>query len=321
MRVAAAPEMFDGAEARVEQWRRLPSPVGGGRYEFQRLIGEGKHKRVYLAFDHQVVREVALALIKAEAFDDLGEARVWREAEVMERLSGHANTVAFYGSGEDRYGRPYLVIEHMEGGDVSARVIEAVQRPIDLAQVLRIAAEVASALAYVHAHGIVHRDIKPENLWVSGSGVAKLGDFGLSLASGECQPGGPAVIEGTAAYIPPEQARGGPADERADLYSLGALLYELLCGRPPFVADNPAAVVAAHLHTRPDGPSRRRADVPRALDALVLSLLEKAPENRPQAATDVLGALAAVRPRSRTVALVRGLGRRGHPHVLRRVAA
>jgi serine/threonine protein kinase len=319
MRVAA--EIFDGAQARVADTRRLPSPVGDGRYEFRRLIGEGRHKRVYLAVDNHGAREVALALIKAEAFEDLGEARVWREAEAMARLGRHANIVALYESGADRYGRPYLVIEHMQGGDLSARVIEAEQKPIDVAQVLGIAADVACALAHVHAHGIVHRDVKPENLWVSASGVIKLGDFGLSLDSGECQPGGGAPIEGTAAYIAPEQALGIPTDERADLYSLGALMYELLCGRPPFVADDPAAVVMGHLYTRPRAPSRRRADVPAALDALVLSLLEKAPEDRPRKATDVLEALAVVRPCPRSVVLVRRLGRRGRPHSLGRVAA
>jgi serine/threonine protein kinase len=186
MRVTSAPEMFDGATARIWESRRLPSPVGGGRYEFRRLVGEGRHKRVYLAFDHHLARHVALALIKAQAFDDLGEARVWREAEVMKRLSGHANTVDFYDSGEDRYGRPYFVIEHVDGGELST-VIEA-EQPIHLATVLRIAVDVASALSHVHAHGIVHRDVKPENLWVSGSGVVKLGDFGLSLARGGPQP-------------------------------------------------------------------------------------------------------------------------------------
>lgn len=321
MRLAPAQELFDGAQAPAGERGRLPSPVGEGRYEFRSLIGEGRHKRVYLAFDRHVSREVALALIKAEAFDDLGEARVWREAEALKKLSGHANTVAFYDSGEDRYGRPYLVLEYVAGGDLSARVIEAEQQPIDLAQVLQIAADVASALAHVHGHGIVHRDVKPENLWVSGSDVVKLGDFGLSLARGERHPAGAAQTEGTATYMPPEQALGEPTDERADLYSLGALVYELLCGRPPFIADDPAAMMVAHIHTQPSAPSRRRPEVPATLDALVLSLLEKDPQNRPAAATDVLGALATVRPRPRCAVVVRRLGRRARPHGSRRIAA
>jgi serine/threonine protein kinase len=186
---------------------------------------------------------------------------------------------------------------------------------------LRIAAEVASALDHVHACGIVHRDVKPENLWITAGGDIKLGDFGLSLAGGECQPGAGESIEGTAAYIAPEQALGAPADERSDLYSLGAMLYELLCAQPPFVADDPEATLVAHLYSLPDAPSGRRADVPPALDELVLSLLEKAPENRPQAATDVIDALAAVRPLSLPAVFVRRLGRKGRSRTLRSVAA
>jgi serine/threonine-protein kinase len=105
------------------------------------------------------------------------------------------------------------------------------------------------------------------------------------------------------------------------LYSLGALLYELLCAQPPFVADDPESTLMAHLHTLPDRPSRQRADVPRELDALVLSLLEKAAENRPRTAADVIDALAAIRPISRPVALVRRLGRNGRSRTVRLVAA
>jgi serine/threonine protein kinase len=313
---------FEGFDADLEQRRRLPSSVGDGRYEFVGLIGEGRHKRVYRAFDCQLGREVALALIKAEAFNDLGEARVWREAESLQRLSGHANTVAFYDSGEDRYGRPYLVTEHVGGGDLCERLASASHESIPLAEVLRIAGDVASALAHVHAHGIVHRDVKPENVWVTAEGVGKLGDFGLSLSRGECQPGCGATIEGTPAYLPPEQALGRPTDERADLYSFGALLYELLCAQPPFVADDPAALVRAHLSERPVAPSRLRLDAPKALDSLVLSLLEKAPADRPRGAIEVLEALSEVRPSARSVVLARRLGRRrGRGQSLPRVAA
>ena len=251
---------FEGLDAHLEQRRRLPGPVGDGRYEFVAPIGEGRHKRVYRAFDCHVGREVALALIKAEAFGDLGEARVWREAESMQRLSGHPNTVAFTTTAERiATGRPYLVTEHIESGDLCEWQAAAPRESIPLAEVLRIARDVASALAHVHAHGIVHRDVKPENVWITNSGVAKLGDFGLSLPSGECQPGCGATIEGTPAYMPPEQALGGPTDERADLYSLGdAAWYELLCAQPPFVAERPGAQSSGHtcLSVR----SRPRAD-------------------------------------------------------------
>lgn len=219
--MAPAPHTCAGADARAEQRRRLPSPVGGGRYEFERLLGEGRHKRVYLARDHHLTREVVLALIKAQAFDDLGEARVWREVEAMKRLSGQDNTVALYDSGEDRYGRPYLVTEHVAGGDLSARLAQADHTPIGLTEVLRVATDAASALLHVHANGIVHRDVKPENLWVSASGVVKLGDFGLSLAEGERSPRAGEAIEGTPHTSPPSRRwaqppTSGPTSTRSE---------------------------------------------------------------------------------------------------------
>jgi serine/threonine protein kinase len=308
-------------EPSADQKRRLPRPLGDGRYEFERLIGEGRHKRVYLAIDQRIGGEVALALIKAQAFDDLGEARVWREFAAIAQVSGHANTVAYYDSGEDTYGRPYLVTEHAGGGDLSHRIAAAHECAIPLDEVLRIATEAASALDRVHSCGIVHRDVKPENLWLTAGGVIKLGDFGLSLAGGEHQPGAGESIEGTAAYIAPEQALGSAADHRSDLYSLGAMLYELLCAQPPFATDDHSTAVMAHLHSLPDAPSKLRADVPPTLDELVLSLLEKAPEKRPQAAAEVIDALGAIRPLSRPVALVRRLGRKGRARTVRRLAA
>jgi eukaryotic-like serine/threonine-protein kinase len=315
--IALAPAL----ETSADQKRRLPSPLGDGRYELERLIGEGRHKRVYLAIDQRIGGEVALALIKAEAFDDLGEARVWREFAAIARVSGHANTVAYYDSGEDAYGRPYVVTEHAGGGDLSHRIAAAGECAIALDEVLRISAQAASALDRVHSCGIVHRDVKPENLWLTVGGVVKLGDFGLSLDGGEQQPGAGESIEGTATYIAPEQALGAAADQRSDLYSLGAMLYELLCAQPPFVTDDHSTAVMAHLHRLPDAPSKLRADVPPALDELVLSLLEKAPEKRPQAAAEVIDALQAIRPLSRPVALVRRLGRKGRSRTVRRLAA
>jgi eukaryotic-like serine/threonine-protein kinase len=288
----------------------VPTTVGDGRYGVLRLLGEGRHKRVYLGLDNRLEREVALAVLKPAALDEIGAATVWREAKAMARLSGHQNTVAVYDSGEDRDGGLYFVSEYVDGGELSALIDQAADRPLPIGHVLRIAADVTRALVHVHDHGIVHRDVKPGNVWMTSDGVAKLGDFGLSLAFDAAVSAADTMIAGTAAYIAPEYLLGTIADERADLYSLGVLIYELLCGAPPFLAGDVSAIVVRHLYTPPAAPSRIRPDVPDALDELVLALLRKDPSGRPRVASQVLAALESVSPRSRSSSVLRRLGTR-----------
>lgn len=180
--------------------RRLTPLVG--RYEVVRLLGEGRRKRVYLAFDKRLDREVAIALIKCEQIDAADLAASWRQAQAMARLGAHQNIITIYDSGEDSQGRMYLVSEYLAGGELSTLIAGAA---VPMPRVAEIATDVARALQHAHARGIVHGDIKPSNVRLSDQGVAKLGGFGSA------------------------QAR----DERSDVAALGAMIHQLVRGRSP----------------------------------------------------------------------------------------
>ena len=143
-----------------------------------------------------------------------------------------------------------------------------------------IAADVTRALEHAHARGIVHRDLKPANIWIDDDGHARLGDFGLATTEARSRVSGGTLV-GTVAYLPPEQAVGEAASARSDLYSLGALLYEMLTGQPPFPGDDAVSIISQHLHADPVPPSRHNPAVPEALDRVVLALIAKRPDGRP----------------------------------------
>ena len=154
----------------------------------------------------------------------------------------------------------------------------------------------AAGLAHAHAHDVVHRDLKPGNVWLTADGTAKIGDFGLAVALEQSRLTMHGMIVGTVAYMPPEQALGSDITPRADLYSLGCMLYEMITGRPPFVSDNPTAVISQHINTPPVAPSWHSEACPQDLEDVVLRLLAKDPGERPASAKEVLAALDRVDP-------------------------
>ncbi len=269
-----------------------PATIANGRYELVRLLGEGGKKRVYLARDTLLEREVALALIKAEGLDADARERVLREARAMGRLGSHPHVVTVFDLGEEQ-GQPYLVTELMAGGDLEGLLEETSSAGLPVETVLEFGKGICRGLAFAHEQGLVHRDLKPGNVWLTGDGQPKIGDFGLALTLERSRLTQEGTIVGTVAYLPPEQALGGEVTPRADLYSLGALLYELLTGRPPFLGDDPVSVISQHINTPPIAPSWHAPDCPRALEALVVRLLAKNPSERPHSAGDVLAALEA----------------------------
>jgi tetratricopeptide (TPR) repeat protein len=278
-----------------------PTSFANGRYQVEKFLGEGGKKRVYLAHDTVLDRDVAFALIKTEGLDEAASQRVSREARAMGRLGDHPHIMPIHDLGQEPStgsgqggGQPYMVLPLMGGGDVESLIEKAPDHRLPLEQTLTLAKQVCRGLEFAHAKGIVHRDLKPGNVWLTADGTAKIGDFGLALPLDRPRLTQEGMMVGTVAYMPPEQAMGGEVTPRADLYSLGAMLYEMVTGRLPFLGDDAVAIIGQHINTPPVAPTWHNGQCPRPLEALILRLLAKDPAERPASAGDVLAALEAI---------------------------
>ncbi|MGH7711763.1 MAG: protein kinase domain-containing protein [Gemmatimonadaceae bacterium] len=267
-----------------------------GAYVIDRELGGGGMSRVYLAHDVALERRVVIKVLSSDLLSGVSRERFHREVLVSARLQ-HPNIVPVLDAGEAG-GDPYFVMAYVEGEALSARLDRGGW--LANAEAVRILRDVARALSYAHAQGIVHRDIKPGNVLLT-SGAAVVADFGIAkaLAAGLHTSGEDhgtltrvGMSVGTPAYMAPEQAAGDPrTDHRADLYSFGVMAYEMLTGQNPMARETPAETLAAHLTFVPDGVQIRRPGVSRSLAALVMRCLEKVPANRPQSAAEVADAL------------------------------
>lgn len=256
------------------------------RYRLDREIGQGGIGTIYAAIDTLLERSVAVKVLKTDAgLGSQGQARLLAEARAAARLN-HPNIVSVFDAGRtDPALNPgidlsFIVMELVEGESIHD------QRPESLDETLTILQQVCTALQNAHEHGIIHRDLKPENVLRTRDGVVKLTDFGLarSLTSRMTQEN---MFVGTVFYIAPEAALGRPVDARTDLYGLGVMLYELSCGQLPFTGDDPLAVISQHIHVPAIPPSTLNPLIPPAVDDLVLRLMSKRPEDRPQTAAEV----------------------------------
>jgi eukaryotic-like serine/threonine-protein kinase len=262
----------------------MAGPVGSlgpeGRYRLVRRIGVGGMGEVWEADDTVLGRRVALKVLVQELADDArATSRFVREARATAKLT-HPNVTRVYDFGRDG-GVPYLVMEFLEGETLADRLAGG---PMPPAEAARICAAVADALEAAHSRGIIHRDIKPGNVLLTSAGEVKVMDFGIAAAADETHSTTGSGLYGTAAYISPERAAGQAATPAADVYSLGAVLYELLTGRPPFIGDSPVLVVRAHLQEQPR-PVRELAPwVPVRLADTCEAALAKDPAQRPSSA-------------------------------------
>src|SRR6516164_9214908 len=217
----------------------LAGQVFSSRYEIERELAHGGMAEVYLARDQLLNRPVALkALFPEYAREPSFVERFRREAQAAANLN-HPNIVAIYDWGQEA-GTYFIVMEYVEGR--SLRDLIRNEAPVDPNQAAEIAAEMAAALAFAHANGVVHRDVKPGNVLLTRNGTVKVTDFGIARAGtsdGLTQTGS---VMGTATYFSPEQAQGVPVDGRSDVYSLGVVLYEMVTGIAPFSGDSPVSV-------------------------------------------------------------------------------
>ncbi len=262
----------------------MDGSVIGDRYRIEARIGSGGMAEVYRGVDPVLNRTVAIKVLLPQfARDASFVERFRREAQAAARLN-HPNIVSVYDTGADG-DTQYIVMEFIEGRTL-AEALAAGRRPSPV-QSAEIAQKICSALSAAHAQGVIHRDIKPGNVMVTREGTVKVMDFGIArITSGvETAPQTSAVL-GTASYLSPEQAQGGPLDARTDIYSLGTVLYEMLTGRPPFMGETPVAVAYKQVNETPVPPSQINADVPPRLDAVVMRALSKNPANRYQTAKE-----------------------------------
>ena len=268
----------------------------GSAYTLEQELGGGGMSRVFVALDTALNRRVVVKVLPAEMTGQFSAERFKREISIAARLQ-HAHVVPLLSAGEVD-GVPYFTMPFVEGESLRARL--ARQGELPLADAVRILREIASALAYAHAHDVVHRDIKPENVLLS-SGAAMVTDFGVAKAVNAAgNIGGEGVTSagmalGTPAYMAPEQATADPlVDHRADIYAWGMIAYELISGQSPFAGRSPQAMLAAQVTETPEDITRRRAGISPALATLVMRCLEKRPADRPQSAEELVRALDAI---------------------------
>jgi hypothetical protein len=271
-----------------------------GPYEILAPLGAGGMGEVYRARDGRLDRDVAIKVLPPLfASDPDRRARFEREAKAVAALS-HPNILAIHDVGSEGP-TTYAVTELLDGETLRERLKRADALPARKA--LEIAAQIARGLAAAHAKGIVHRDLKPENVFLLKDGHVKILDFGLARQTALSQGSGatetvaasdPGVVMGTVGYMAPEQVRGQPLDARADLFALGAVIYEMLTGRRAFQRDTAAETMTAILKEDPPDLTSARADLPPALDRIVRHCLEKSPTERFESARDVAFALESL---------------------------
>lgn len=265
-----------------------------GQYVIEKAIGSGGYGIVYAARHHAFKQRVAVKVLRAElTFSPVLVTRFMREAQAVNRI-GHPNIVTIHEFGESPPGRPYYVMELLDGVDLMEFL--GLHARFSPTEALELLGPVCEALAAAHAHGIIHRDIKASNVMVAerdGQRVIKLLDFGIAkiLTPEATDPGltEPGVRLGTSGNMAPEQIRGERIDERADIYAVGVLLYQLLTGEPPFHGVYPQQIALLHLQTPAPRPSLLAA-VSADVDAVVLRCLEKLPGQRYQNVTALLEA-------------------------------
>jgi len=258
--------------------------VLSGRYELNDRLGSGGMAEVYLGRDRVLGRTIAVKTLLVQfAGDPHFIARFRREAQSAAALN-HPNIVGVYDTGSDD-GTHFIVMEYIEGRTLRDVIRE--EGPLLPERAAEIAGDVCAALAFAHSHGIVHRDVKPANIMLTKTGEVKVTDFGIARAASSETVTQTATVLGTAQYFSPEQAQAGKVDARSDIYSLGIVLYEMLTRQVPFTGASPVAIAYKHVKEDPILPSRLNADIPPALESIVMKALAKNPDNRYQNAQEM----------------------------------
>jgi serine/threonine protein kinase len=268
----------------------LSETLAAGRYRIERELGRGGMATVHLAHDEELGRPVALKLLPEHlAGDDAFRARFLREARLAGRLS-HPNVVRVYDAGEAD-GRPFIVMEYVPGTSLAQAGRLAPGRVVELG------VQACAGLQHAHDAGLVHRDVKPANLLVREDAVLKVADFGIARAAESTRHTQAGSLLGTAAYLAPEQIAGADATPASDVYSLGAVLYELLTGRPPYTFSSLAELAAQQAEGLIEPVRDLEPSVPHEVEAAVMHALARDPSFRPASAAELAHELASATER------------------------
>ena len=274
------------------------------KYLVEQMIGEGGMGKVYKAIQLALDKPVVLKVLRqALLSDERTVKRFQREAKAASRLN-HPNSISVLDFGQADDGAMYIAMEYVQGKDLHH--ILSREWPLPESRVIRLVSQVLSALADAHSAGVIHRDLKPENIMVEQrrgeADFVKVLDFGIAkIVDGSIDDDGPALTRagfvcGTPEYMSPEQARGAQLDHRSDLYAVGVIIYQLMCGMLPFDSDSAVGFATKHLTEIPPPPTKRRPDarVSPAMERLIMKALAKNPDDRPQTAEQFRAELMAI---------------------------
>ena len=296
----------------------IPSPdplIGAkvGEYEIIEPVGEGGMGVVYRGIQPVIKKRVAIKVLKPQvAGDEQQVRRLIAEAESVNAI-GHRGIIDIFGLGTLADGRPYIVMEFLDGEALDVWLLKQPGGRVPLITALELLLEVCAPLAAAHRANVIHRDLKPSNVFIcrqaDGTRFLKILDFGLAKRAvgidGNTKQTNQSVVSGTPDYMAPEQARGLSISPRSDVYALGVMAFELFTGRVPFQGATPMDVMVAHVGSPPPSPKSLEPSLPDDLDALALRMLSKTPEARPQtveevrvALEDAVVSLGVPRPRS-----------------------
>lgn len=266
----------------TEYFKVMTPDILGNRYLLQEMIGEGGMGRVFCAYDRETGSDVAVKLLRGKLTKKERACRRFKREAMIAINLNHPGIVKVYDYGTEP--RPYIVMEKLEGLPLRKYIRS---KHLSYIQVLQMSLQICEILQYAHSKGIVHRDLKPDNIFVEPGGRVKLLDFGLARMTKNTNLSAltkQGTALGTCSYMAPEQAAGKEADERSDLYSLGIILYEFIVGMTPFSADDQEAILYMQVHKKPEAPCQVNPELPKAVGDLLLWILNKRPEDRPQSA-------------------------------------
>lgn len=262
-----------------------------GRYRLTRRVGQGSHAQTFQATDEREHRQVAIKVLREHFSDDPHVTSRFERESAAARAVEHPNVIQVFDHGRDDESL-FLVMEWIDGSDLKSAIRERGAHTV--AEALHLMSGILAGLSAIHAAGIIHRDIKPQNILVDSSGMARIADFGVARNAVDTGMTETGTTIGTAAYMAPEQARGGQIGPQADLYAAGVVLFEMLTGQVPFAGESPIQVMYQHVHDPPPRPSSINPAIPQNVDSVVLKALAKSPVERFTSANDMLNALRSI---------------------------